>query len=208
MDIYSRMDKWLGGTDFDTKYVEDVPQKKGDMEKNFFEGFSEMYNLFNEYELNESEVDNLDSLKIDEELYAIQEALESIKTKAVLSEDIGSMLAIAIPGIAFLTTALIKAYASSSGEIKTPTKVANAIHDVVQFVTNGKEKERTERLKAVLTRGNPDLDPKTIDRFVAKAKEEYKRPATSTSKDSRISGKGDTDFAAMNRERFKLNPAK
>jgi len=206
MDIYYKFaDRLLGGTEIVSEDVEQISEKIVESrDKNFFEGFSEMYNLFNEYELNESEIDGLDSLKIDEELYAIQEALESIKSKAMLSEDIGSMLSIAIPGIAFLTTALIKAYANSSGEIKTPTKIANAIHDVAQYVTNGKEKERTERLKAALTRGNPNLDAKTIDRFVARAKEEYTKPATLTSKDSRISGKGDTDFAAINRKRFGL----
>lgn len=208
MNIDRALDYLCGGS-FDVNYKEDLKLTESvNVEKTFIQQFSDVYNLFHNYELNESESDQLDSLDIEDELYVIQEALESIKQKTMLKEDIGSMLAIAVPGIAFLTTALVKAFANSSGDIKVPTKVANTIHDVSQFLTSGKEKERRAVIKAHLTRNNPNLDPDTVEKFIDKAIEDADKDPTrkyiAKQKDSRISGKGDTDFAAINRARFNL----
>ena len=207
-NILERMNQLCG--DYDTSFNYGVSEKKVvqeiqetvKTEETFFDKFGSMYNLINEYELNESEADSLDSLKIVDELLVIQEALESIKEKAQLCEDIG-MLGVAIPGLAALTVGLIKSFLFS--EVKTPTKVANVIHDIGNFVSKGNEKERRAIIKASLTRGNPNMDPKLVDKLIDKAMEENKEPTDrSQAKDSRISGKGVTDFAAINRKRFNL----
>lgn len=205
-NVIERMNQLCG--DYDPSFDYGVTEKKvvqkiqetEQVELPFFEQFSKMYNLINEYELNENEADSLDSLNIVDELLSIQEALESIKGKAQIQDDV-SMLAVAIPGLAALSLGLIKSFLFS--EVKTPTKVANIVHDVAEYVSNGKEKERRARIKAVLTRGN-DIDPDLADKFIEKAMKENKPMDKSKFKDSRISGKGDTDFAAINRERFKL----
>lgn len=205
-NVIERMNQLCG--DYDPSFDYGVTEKKvvqkiqetEQVELPFFEQFSKMYNLINEYELNENEADSLDSLNIVDELLSIQEALESIKGKAQIQDDV-SMLAVAIPGLAALSLGLIKSFLFS--EVKTPTKVANIVHDVAEYVSKGKEKERRERIKAVLTRGN-DIDPDLADKFIDKAMKENKPIDKSKNKDSRISGKGDTDFAAINRERFKL----
>lgn len=205
-NVIERMNQLCG--DYDPSFDYGVTEKKvvqkiqetEQVELPFFEQFSKMYNLINEYELNENEADSLDSLNIVDELLSIQEALESIKGKAQIQDDV-SMLAVAIPGLAALSLGLIKSFLFS--EVKTPTKVANIVHDVAEYVSKGKEKERRERIKAVLTRGN-DIDPDLADKFIEKAMKENKPMDKSKNKDSRISGKGDTDFAAINRERFKL----
>lgn len=205
-NVIERMNQLCG--DYDPSFDYGVTEKKvvrkiqetEQVELPFFEQFSKMYNLINEYELNENEADSLDSLNIVDELLSIQEALESIKGKAQIQDDV-SMLAVAIPGLAALSLGLIKSFLFS--EVKTPTKVANIVHDVAEYVSKGKEKERRERIKAVLTRGN-DIDPDLADKFIDKAMKENKSMDKSKNKDSRISGKGDTDFAAINRERFKL----
>lgn len=207
-NVIERMNQLCG--DYDPSFDYSLTEKKvvqkiqetEKIEQTFFDKFGEMYNLINEYELNESEASELDSLNIVDELLVIQEALESIKEKAQLNEDV-SMLAVAVPGLAALTVGLIKSFLFS--EVKTPTKVANVIHDIGQFVSKGNEKQRRDIIKASLTRDNPNMDPKLVDKLIDKAMEENKKPIDrSKVKDSRISGKGDTGFAEMNRERFKL----
>lgn len=176
-------------------------------ETSFLENVSKFYDVFESYDLNENDMDDLTGLDINEELFQIMEALEAIKEKAI-NEDasaIPALLAIAVPGLAALTASVIGAYAKSGGDIKLPTKIANTIHDIGQYITRGKEKDRRATIEASLKRNNPNIDPKDLKYFVDKAIEdadkETKKPVP---KGSAKHGTYSTDFATINRKRFGL----
>jgi len=215
----------LGGTslDFDGTEIQEV-QETEEQEihlsieedtpvQSFLENFSETFDRFNAIELNESEISVVAELDIADDLANIQEALDNIREKILLKEDIGSLSqigAIAIPGLSVLGAALVGALvkAKASGEATLPKPLANLLHDIKTWVTKGDEKERREIIRASLLRSNPKIDKKDvewlIDIAMKKGDEIKKHPTISLSKDSRVNGKYETDFAKINKKRFGL----
>lgn len=173
-------------------------------ETTFVDALSKMYEMFDSFTLNESDSEAISEADINEELYQIIEALDSIKEKA-LNEDAGSLLAIAVPGLVALTS-FIGAWAKSGGELKLPTKIANTLHDVGQYITKGNIKDRRKAVEAAIKRGNPDIDQRRLDFLVDKAIEDAnKRDSKPVPKNSAKHGTYKTGFAAeMNKKGFGL----
>ena len=221
-DQLLKMNSILGGTslDFDAEEIKETEEQEIHLTieedtpvQSFLENFSETFDRFNAIELNESETSLVVDLDIAEDLANIQEALDNIREKILLKEDLGSLAqmgAIAIPGLATAGALLIGALvrAKASGEATLPKPLANLLHDVYQFISNGKTKERREIIRASIMRGNPKIDKKDvewlIDIAMKKGDDIKKHPTISLSKDSRVNGKYETDFAKINKKRFGL----
>lgn len=207
-----RMEYLLGGDFKDFPAVDyDKQEKKLDIcleseEPSFLESISKFYDIFENYQLNENDMESLNGLDINEELFQIMESLDAIKEKAI-NEDmsaVSGLLSIAIPGLALITPAILAAF-NKNGEAKLPTKVANTIYDIGQYITKGKEKERRAVIEAALKRNNPNIDSKDLKYFVDKAIEDAdKKSAKPTPKNSAKHGTYTTDFAEINRKRFNL----
>lgn len=195
----------------DSETIEDVEPifelelDEENQEKGFLETFQEIFEKYDSLNITEEETKLFESAGIDDELIAIQEAMESIRSKMNLDESVAATLLPAIAtGIAGLVAWYIKRHSESKSAIPRP--VVNTLYDINQFVSGGKEAERREAIKNFVLKGNPDLDKKELDTVISLAiKNADKLKATKVvSKDSRKSGNYETDFAAINKKRFNL----
>jgi hypothetical protein len=205
-----RLEYMLGG-DFSDFPEESIQEAKNITESStFLEAFSNVFDAYNSYELNETDIETIDSLEINEELAAIQEALDSIRSKMCLSESISDLLPVAgavIPGLAAGASAIIGLMARKGiGDGKIlPTPLANVLHDIKQFVTKGKEKERREIIASNIRGKYPKITKEQVDMLVDYAlKNADKESARPVPKDSAKHGTYETDFAKINKKRFGL----
>jgi hypothetical protein len=158
-------------------------------EKGFLETFQEIFEKYDSLNITEEEADLFESAGIDDELFAIQEAMESIRSKMNLNESVAATLLPAIAtGIAGLIGWYLKRHSESKSAIPRP--VVNTLYDINQFVSGGKEAERREIIKNSVLKANPNLDKKQVDQVISLAiKNADKLKATKVvSKDSRKSG--------------------
>lgn len=194
----------------DSETIEDVEPifelelDEENQEKGFLETFQEIFEKYDSLNITEEETKLFESAGIDDELIAIQEAMESIRSKMNLDESVVALLPTIAAGIAGLIGWYIKRHAESKSAIPRP--VVNTLYDINQFVSGGKEAERREAIKNFVLKDNPDLDKKQIDQVINLAvKNADKLKATKVvSKDSRQSGAYETGFAAINKKRFNL----
>ena len=219
-DQLLKLNSILGGTslDFDGEEIQETEEKEIHLSieedvpvQSFLENFTETFDKFNAMELNESEISLVSDLGIAEDLVNIQEALDNIREKILMNESIGDLAqvgAIAIPGLSMLGAALVGTLvkAKAEGSATLPKPLANLLHDIKHYVTNGDEKERRDVIRASIMRGNPKIDKKDveflIDIAMKKGDEVKKHPTISLSKDSRVNGKYETEFAKINKTRF------
>ncbi len=183
-------------------------------EKTFIEKLFESLNVFDNTELNESDSDIISKLDISDEMYAIQEALDSIKEK-VLDESVTdiitsspALLPIIAGGIAAAIGWVFKR--KVAGDSAIPRPVVNTLYAINQYVKSGDEDEKTNAIKRIVRKSHPNLDDKQIDNIIRIAKKnDEKLSAMRSSKPKRILHGGQksdyvTDFAKMNRKRFNL----
>jgi hypothetical protein len=86
-----------------------------------------------------------------------------------------------------------------------PTPLANVLHDIKQFVTKGKEKERREIIASNIRGKYPKITKEQVDMLVDYAlKNADKESARPVPKDSAKHGTYETDFAKINKKRFGL----
>lgn len=174
-------------------------------EKGFLETFQEIFEKYDSLNITEEETKLFEAAGIDDELIAIQEAMESIRSKMNLDESVAvSLLPAIATGIAGLIGWYIKRHSESKSAIPRP--VVNTLYDINQFVSGGKEAERREIIKNSVLKTNPNLDKKQVDQVISLAIKNADKIKDSkvVSKDSRKSGNYETDFAAINKKRFNL----
>lgn len=134
-------------------------------EKGFLETFQEIFEKYDSLNITEEETKLFEAAGIDDELIAIQEAMESIRSKMNLNE---SVAATAIPLIASGIAAVVSWYIrrKAGGDSAIPRPVVNTLYDINQFVSGGKEAERREIIKNSVLKSNPNLDKKQIDNVI------------------------------------------
>ena len=158
----------------DSETIEDVEPifelelDEENQEKGFLETFQEIFEKYDSLNITEEETKLFESAGIDDELIAIQEAMESIRSKMNLDESVAATLLPAIAtGIASVVAWYIRRKAS--GESAIPRPVVNTLYDINQFVSGGKEAERREAIKNFVLKGNPNLDKKELDTVISLA---------------------------------------
>lgn len=174
-------------------------------EKGFLETFQEIFEKYDSLNITEEETKLFEAAGIDEELIAIQEAMESIRSKMNLNESVAVSL---LPAIATGFAALLGWYAKRHSESKSaiPRPVVNTLHDINRFIGDKDTEERRAIIRNSVLKSNPNVDKKTVDTLVNLAVKNADKIKDSkvVSKDSRKSGAYETDFAAINKKRFNL----
>lgn len=175
-------------------------------EKGFLETFQEIFEKYDSLNITEEETKLFESAGIDDELIAIQDAMESIRSKMNLDESVTATL---LPAIATGFSALVAWYLKRHTESKSaiPRPVVNVLHDINRFIGDKDTEERRATIRNSVLKANPNVDKKTVDTLVSLAQKNADKLSDSkiVSKDSRKSGKYETDFAAINKKRFNLS---
>jgi hypothetical protein len=174
-------------------------------EKGFLETFQEIFEKYDSLNITEEETKLFEAAGIDDELIAIQEAMESIRSKMNLNESVAVSL---LPAIATGFAALLGWYTKRHAESKSaiPRPVVNTLHNINRFIGDKDTEERRAIIRNSVLKSNPNADKKTVDALVSLAQKNADKLADSkvVSKDSRKSGNYETDFAAINKKRFNL----
>lgn len=181
--------------------------------KTIIESLFESFGKYESLSLNESDSEIVEKLNISDELFAIQEALDSIKEK-FLDESVSDIVAsspallpIIAGGIASVIGWYIKRKAG--GDSAIPRPVVNTLYAINQYTQGGKEAERRETIKNSVLKANPNLDKKDVDNAITLAiKNADKLAAMKLPQGKAKYGTYETDFMKAQKERDKLKTAK
>ncbi|HQJ56642.1 MAG TPA: hypothetical protein PLH46_03265 [Caldisericia bacterium] len=218
-----RMEQLLKGdfSDFEYKEPKQIVQESEEIDipdiveepKTIVESLFESFGKYESLSLNESDSDLVEKLNISDELYAIQEALDSIKEK-VLDESVSDIIASSpalLPIIAGGIATAIGWYTKrkAGGDSAIPRPVVNTLYAINQYVKGGKEAERREIIKNSVLRANPNLDKKDVDNAITLAiKNSDKLAAMKLPQGKAKYGTYETDFMKAQKERDRLKLAK
>jgi len=218
-----RMEQLLKGdfSDFEYKEPKQIVQESEEIDipdvveepKTIVESLFESFGKYESLSLNESDSDLVEKLNISDELFAIQEALDSIKEK-VLDESVSDIIAsspallpIIAGGIASVIGWYIKRKAG--GDSAIPRPVVNTLYAINQYTKGGKEAERREIIKNSVLKSNPNLDKKDVDNAITLAiKNADKLAAMKLPQGKAKYGTYETDFMKAQKERDRLKLAK
>lgn len=219
-----RMEQLLKGDFSDFEYKEpskqvvqeseelDIPDEVEEP-KTIIESLFESFGKYESLSLNESDSDLVEKLNIFDELFAIQEALDSIKEK-VLDESVSDIIASSpalLPIIAGGIASVIGWYTKrkAGGDSAIPRPVVNTLYAINQYAKGGKEAERREIIKNSVLRANPNLDKKDVDNAISLAiKNADKLAAMKLPQGKAKYGTYETDFMKAQKERDRLKLAK
>ena len=221
-ELNKSVNYWLKdfGSDFE-EVNEEIKEEvleiddKVEEEKTIVENLFDIFERFDSLSINENDSDMLVKLNISEELYTIQETLDSIKEK-LLDESVADIVAsspVLLPIIAGGITAAIGwiTKRKAGGDSAIPRPVVNTLYAINQYVTKGEEKERRNVIEKTVRKAYPNLSKKEIDDVInisLKNVDKLKMMKSSSPKRVLHGGaKSDyvTDFAKINRERFGLD---
>lgn len=181
--------------------------------KTIIESLFESFGKYESLSLNESDSEIVEKLNISDELFAIQEALDSIKDK-FLDESVSDIVASSpalLPIIAGGIASVIGWYVKrkAGGDSAIPRPVVNTLYAINQYTQGGKEAERRETIKNSVLKANPNLDKKDVDNAISLAiKNADKLAAMKLPQGKAKYGTYETDFMKAQKERDKLKTAK
>lgn len=181
--------------------------------KTIIESLFESFGKYESLSLNESDSEIVEKLNISDELFAIQEALDSIKEK-VLDESVSDIIASSpalLPIIAGGISSVIGWYIKrkAGGDSAIPRPVVNTLYAINQYTQGGKEAERRETIKNSVLKANPNLDKKDVDNAITLAiKNADKLAAMKLPQGKAKYGTYETDFMKAQKERDRLKLAK
>ena len=181
--------------------------------KTIIESLFESFGKYESLSLNESDSEIVEKLNISDELFAIQEALDSIKEK-FLDESVSDIVASSpalLPIIAGGIASVIGWYVKrkAGGDSAIPRPVVNTLYAINQYTQGGKEAERRETIKNSVLKANPNLDKKDVDNAITLAiKNADKLAAMKLPQGKAKYGTYETDFMKAQKERDKLKTAK